>query len=97
MEIILQSKLERLDIPEYATVCGLTNGECAAVCRIAVKTMRQYAELQTKTMRQYADRVVTHTRHPVVFALCLQRWINTANGCVGASQLRDQKLKFERD
>ena len=24
-------------------------------------------------MRQYADRVVTHTRHPAVFAVCFQR------------------------
>ena len=70
---LLQSKLERFDIREYATVRGLTSGECAAVCGIAVKTLRQYAELQTKTMRQNADRVVTHTRHPAVFALCLQR------------------------
>ena len=47
---------------DYAAVCGSTNDEYAAVCGIAVETMRQFA-----------DRVVTHTRHPAVFAVCFQR------------------------
>ena len=45
----------------------------AAVCGIAVKTMRQYADRLMTSMRQYADRAVTHTRHPAVFAVCIQR------------------------
>ena len=52
----------RICSEDYAAVCGSTNDEYAAVCGIAVETMRQYA-----------DRVVTHTRHPAVFAQCFQR------------------------
>ena len=47
---------------DYAAVCGSTNDEYKAVCGLAAETMRQHA-----------DRVVTHTRHPAVFAVCSQR------------------------
>ena len=45
-------------------------------------SMRHYADLQLEIMRQYADRVVTHTRHPAVFAACFQGYgiILLANG-----------------
>ena len=65
---------------EHTAVCGSTNSEYTAVCGIAVTSMRQYAELQARTMRQYADRVMTHTRRPAVFAVCIPKeWINIVN------------------
>ena len=83
MDILLQSKLEQFDIREYAAVCESTNDEYAAVCGIAVEdyaavcglTNDEYAIVcgnAVEIMRQYADRVVTHTRHPAVFAVCFQ-------------------------
>ena len=41
--------------------------------RIADEEYAAVCGLQMKSMRQYAVRVVTHIRHPAVFAVCFQR------------------------
>ena len=41
--------------------------------RIASEEYAEVCGLKRKSKRQFAHRVVTHTRHPAVFAVCFQR------------------------